>query len=129
MELGDIPQELFDFCIFTYIDFKDVVRLALTCKDMHTRISRIRYEKQVIYTHRMKAWFGNLRNIKIYPSEFYVSMYSTSDFLFLHGMFSCTVLDLSWTSITDVSMLRNVHTLNLCDTPITNVSPFGFFSY
>jgi len=53
----DIPRELFEFVIFTNVEFKDMVRLAMTCKVMHAHISGMKYEKQVAYNTKMKFWF------------------------------------------------------------------------
>ena len=119
MEFCDIPQELFEFVIFINIVFKDVVCLAMTCKAIHTYISGMKYEKQVVYTSKMKYWFANLTNIKI------LSLDLAKDKDFILTLCNIRIVDLSHTQVTDVSWLGGVHTLDLNNTLVTDVSRLG----
>ena len=114
----------YDICIEELInlfdlDFKSIVRLALTCKEIYQLISstnHVRISYKGAWNEKFEKWFNLLWTLDL--SNTYVSDVSALGYSHIHTLY------LSNTRVSDVSALghSHIHTLNLSSTFVSDVS-------
>ena len=148
--LLSIPPEIFDYHVAPYLSDKDLKNISKTCKRFKSYrpetclytltkhhsmkfITSCYFRKKVskIFKSNVALAFPpiHIDNYHIKSPEAFKCIYSinlsSSSIYDVSILRKISVIDLSWTAVEDVSALSHAHTLNLYSTEVKDVSMLG----